>query len=165
MASALFYKTVRMGATPKEYLMARVKVDPVTGCWNWTESTFRMGHGRFSCVAIGPQMHASRGSWFIHKGDPGDMLVCHSCDNPPCCNPDHLFLGTYADNSEDCVSKGRHAYGVKQGRAKLNDEKVRAIRWLNGPGLMARKEIAGYAGVSVALIDQVMQGKIWSHVT
>lgn len=76
------------------------------GCWEWTGSRHRNGYGQF--YYRGPAM-AHRVSWELANGPvPDGMLVCHRCDNPPCVRPDHLFLGTQADNLVDMVSKGRH---------------------------------------------------------
>jgi hypothetical protein len=70
------------------------------GCWEWLAYRNRDGYGRFR--ALGTSI-AHRASWIIYRGDPGRLLVCHRCDNPPCVNPDHLFLGT----AKDAMRKGR----------------------------------------------------------
>lgn len=72
------------------------------GCWEWKGAKTKAGYGWFSAKI------ASRISWEIYRGKiPKDMLVCHKCDNPPCVNPDHLFLGTHKDNTLDMIKKGR----------------------------------------------------------
>lgn len=81
-------------------------VDRSGECWNWTGRTFR-GYGVFS--ANGTSYRAHRVAFLISADDlPDGLCVLHRCDNPSCCRPDHLFLGTYADNSHDMVAKGRH---------------------------------------------------------
>lgn len=92
-----------MSATTPENFLARTKLVP-SGCLEWTGCLNRGGYGR---VGRG-QHNASRVAYRLFKGDPGDLLVCHSCDNPICVNPEHLWLGTPSDNMRDCVSKGRH---------------------------------------------------------
>jgi len=82
------------------------------GCWLWTAGKFspvRHGFGRYGAFWVGGKMrYAHRVAWEIFIGDiPSDMNVLHSCDNPPCCNPEHLFLGTQLDNVRDMISKGR----------------------------------------------------------
>ena len=74
-------------------------------CWLWLGACDSAGYGRTTKAAI----PAHRLAWELTFGeDPGDLFVCHHCDNPPCCNPAHLFLGTSGDNSRDSVAKGRH---------------------------------------------------------
>lgn len=76
-------------------------------CWPWTEKTFAFGYGAFWDGTH--TMHAHRFLYIAINGPiPDDRFVCHRCDNPPCCNPGHLFLGTPKDNADDMVSKGRY---------------------------------------------------------
>ena len=80
------------------------------GCWLWSRSTTHGGYGQFG-VGSGPQrmMKAHRMAWLLTFGEiPNDLRVLHHCDNPPCVRPDHLFLGTLSDNSQDMVAKGRN---------------------------------------------------------
>lgn len=85
---------------------AKYVPEPNTGCWLWEGATIRSGYGRHNINGV--QMGAHRASWIIHNGDiPDGMHVCHKCDTPPCVNPDHLFLGTHADNMRDMQAKER----------------------------------------------------------
>lgn len=78
-----------------------------TDCWEWTRATNNIGYGMFR-VRKGIMRTAHRVSYELHKGDiPPGMCVCHTCDNPKCVNPDHLWLGTVQDNMDDKISKGR----------------------------------------------------------
>jgi hypothetical protein len=82
----------------------------ITGCFEWTSSLDGWGYGHIR-LEKGKKIRAHRFSYLNFKGEiPDGMLVCHSCDNPKCVNPDHLWLGTNKDNSEDMVKKGRHPW-------------------------------------------------------
>lgn len=95
---------------------------------------------------------------------PDGMEVLHRCDTPPCVNPEHLFLGTHADNMSDMVKKGRQCThrGVENGRAKLNDVKVREIKILVKQFSQVR--VAKMFGVNHRTVHLIAHGKRWSHV-
>ena len=82
--------------------------EPMSGCWLWIGAN--SGKGGYGQISINGRIkRAHRVSWELHRGFiPEGMLVCHHCDTPPCVNPDHLFVGTYSDNTIDSVKKGRH---------------------------------------------------------
>jgi DNA-binding NarL/FixJ family response regulator len=91
------------------------------------------------------------------------MVVCHRCDNPPCCNPRHLFLGTTAANVADRDAKQRQARGERIALARLTEESVREIRRLQARGFLHR-EIARQFNVSRPTISAVCSGRTWRHV-
>lgn len=95
-----------------------------------------------------------------HGPIPDGMCVCHHCDNRACINPDHLFLGTYADNAHDMIAKGRNSIGMKHGSAKLTDDDIMAIR--SATGLM--RHMAKKYGVSRQEISYIRAGKMWKHI-
>jgi predicted DNA-binding protein (UPF0251 family) len=98
------------------------------------------------------------------------MLVCHACDNPPCVNPDHLFLGTARDNCIDMMRKGRHYAGSRENmprgskhwNSKLSEYEVRKIRERVMAG-EKQKDLASELGVSRATISEVVNRKLWRH--
>jgi DNA-binding NarL/FixJ family response regulator len=103
---------------------------------------------------------ANKVSWLIHNGGSlgPDDVVLHKCDNPPCVNPDHLFLGTQGDNNKDMTLKGRNP------RAKITPETVLEIRELREEGLQ-HKEIAARVGLARNTVTNILNGKRWGYVT
>lgn len=143
-------------------------VEKTDTCWVWTGKSSRRGYAEIS-VRLGSGQHVyemvHRVSWRLHYGPiPDGLLVCHHCDNRLCIRPDHLFLGTYLDNSRDMVAKNRQAFGERQGGSKLTESDVRAVRARYSDGGITQATIALEYGVSEALIAQITQRKIWTHV-
>jgi hypothetical protein len=131
-------------------------------CWWWTACRLPAGYGRFS--VNGRMVLAHRYVYELVYGiDPGDLQVLHTCDNPSCCNPAHLFLGTQADNMADMEAKGRQSRGIDRPAAKLTEEGVREARRLSADGWSQRK-IADKLGVNQATIWFVLNGKTWKDV-
>jgi hypothetical protein len=137
----------------------RICVDRSTECWEW-----KGGYDRNSEYGVltwaGKSLRAHRVAWALHwnSGEMPhrDSFVCHRCDNPACCNPDHLFLGTAADNVRDMVSKGRNRHGEMHDMAKLTDAEVRAIRVL-GPS-MDHAEIARRFNITERYVKAICLG-------
>jgi hypothetical protein len=126
------------------------------GCLLWPGGKTKRGYG-----TTGRRYLAHRVSFAIHKGAiPTGRLVCHSCDNPSCVNPDHLFLGTDAENSADMVKKGRSASRDRHSQAKLTTASATAIRREAADGV-PRKELAARYGVSKSTVRSVIVGELW----
>lgn len=98
-----------------------------SGCIEWRGRTMRKGYGAFDWHGK-TNVGAHRIAWELTYDDPGSQWVLHHCDNPPCVNPDHLFLGDHDINTADKVAKGRQVAGVEHGRAKLSTAEVEEIR-------------------------------------
>lgn len=160
------------------------KVDKSGGpntCWPWTAGKCTGGYGSFRLSSThGDRAH--RVAYMLSIGPiPNGKIVCHSCDNPPCCNPKHFWIGTNADNVADRVSKGRssggrasgsangaHRHpecfrGTRNGQAKLTEADVIAIRIAGNKGQIQRR-IAEQFKVSPALICMILQRRLWSHL-
>lgn len=136
-----------------------------TDCWLWTGMTFT-SNGRARISLGGKTTLAARVSYLVFKRLPiGELLVCHSCDNILCVNPEHLWLGTCADNSRDMSEKGRTRLqdGVLNNQAKLTGRQVKSIRSRCRNGEL-QKHIAKEFGVSASLIGLIHRRKIWKHV-
>jgi hypothetical protein len=130
------------------------------GCWLWTGTKSRSGYGVFWIE--GKNKRAHRVSYEIHKGQiPTGSEVCHCCDNRACVNPDHLFLGTHADNVADMIKKGRHARGSGKRSAKLTEADVLNI--IASPDVPAL-DLAQRYGVSRSRISLIRSGKSWAHL-
>lgn len=162
-------RATRVGSA-NERLLSRVEKDTVTGCWNWTGSKNSKGYGYLGgkingkrYVPAGQNMLAHRVSWIVHVGDIPDSdaahgtVVMHKCDNPACINPDHLQLGTQADNVRDMVEKGRRPprkvkCGVEHHRTAVTSQAdIDLICSTQGD----TKALAEKLGVSISTIKKV----------
>lgn len=161
-------------------------------CWPWMLGRRR---GKYGKVVVGDRSFQShRVAYAIAKGDPGGLLVRHSCDNPPCCNPAHLAVGTYAENSLEMVAKGRSlsgdrnpsrtkpeclrrganhpfvidpsrtARGEAHGNARFTNADIIQIRADYDSGLKSSPQIARERGCGKNTIIRIVQRIFWKHV-
>ncbi len=133
-------------------------------CWEWTGTRQTQGYGKI-INEYGQLETTHRVAWRLFRSPiPKGMLICHHCDNPPCVNPDHLFVGTHHDNMADCMAKGRQDGGRGEGHgcAKLNENQVREIRRLSRE--LPTKEIAARFRISLALVGFIRLRKRWKDV-
>lgn len=138
------------------------KVDSGTDfqCWPWTGTQNVAGYGRM--VVESTLIPAHRIAYTLINGEiPSGQLVRHRCDNPICCNPKHLETGSYQDNSDDAVQRGRTAYGVKNSRSKLTEEQIKYIR--TNPDKLLQKEIAAMFGMATSSISYIVNGRSWKY--
>lgn len=134
----------------------------VDECWEWQGPMQGWGYGALSFQ--GQKFGAHRVAYELHNGPiPDGMQVCHTCDNPPCCNPSHLFLGSNDDNVRDRTLKGRSARGERVHNAKLTRKDVVKIRSLVQAGV-SRQEIAKRYGITDGYVGRLARRKAWRHV-
>lgn len=137
-------------------------------CWLWQgtkRSPNKCGlvYGDFGITQDGRQVayRAHRLSYiFTHGEIPDGYDICHSCDNPLCVNPNHLWAGTRKENMQDAVSKDRHTRGERVGISKLNEDMVRMIRASN----KTTAELSEELGMDYTNIMRVRSGERWAHV-
>ncbi len=147
------------------------KIQKTSSCWLWqgtTNGTAGYGSFRVGSMKDGSRRKilAHRFSYKLHKNQiPEKLIVCHSCDNPLCVNPEHLFLGTHKDNMQDCCSKGRISKGEHRPKSKLTNQQVEYIRKVFtlrhskfGGAALARR-----FGVCHQLIHRIVRGKTWKQ--
>jgi hypothetical protein len=138
------------------------KIDrPPIGCWEWTASRTSLGYGKIGTTRSVWEF-AHRIMWMlVHGPIPDGHIICHRCDNPPCVNPDHLFLGSHLDNFRDSQSKKRHAHGERHGGAKLSEAEAQQI--LADPTAVGR-HLAKAHNVSPATICLLRKRETWRHL-
>lgn len=143
------------------------KVDQSGGadvCWPWLAARQVGLYGVFH-PEHGKTVRAHRYALELSLGRKlaGREMACHRCDNPPCCNPIHLFAATHAENMRDMVEKGRSQRGAVHVEAVLTDEQVLAIRHLGAAG-ERQADIAAQYGVGISLISMILRGNRWAHI-
>lgn len=159
-------KRVILGRPPTP-VMVRFwnQVRKTDNCWEWIGAKDGDGYGQFTTTNK-KNNRAHRFSYEIHKGPIAKGLrVLHSCDNPSCVNPNHLSLGTDADNLKDAINKGRlKLKGEHNPSSKLTENQVREIRELRKSGVSI-KDIAARYKVSDFPIRGIINGTRWKHVS
>ena len=177
LAERFWSKVDKNGPVPEH----RPELGP---CWIWTGDHLKRGYGLLS-FGRGPtrkRILAHRISWELHYGrlPEGKPFVCHTCDNPPCCRPDHLFAGSDADNQRDMVAKGRNqrgdnhwsrrmpnrvARGVSKRDSKLTEDEVRAIRTRHATKGDSYRVLSQEYGISSSAIQAIVNRRNWKHLT
>lgn len=150
-----------VGGTPLERLMRSVAFGG-SQCWYWVGAMHKLGYGMLPALN---ESKAHRVAYRVFKGEiPAGMHVLHSCDTRCCVNPDHLCLGTHADNMADMAAKGRakvvRKYGESNPMAKLTAEAVREMRLAKAGG-ERQSNIARRFGVSPMTVSRAVRGETW----
>lgn len=148
-----------MQKTPEERFWAKVDKRGPDDCWEWTSSRLPKGYGRFGSTLAHRYVYE-----LTHGREAAEgVVIRHTCDNPPCVNPAHLIAGTYKDNTDDMMRRGRGPIGARQGCSKLTEENVREIRARAAEG-EGHQEIADRFGVTRSNVSAVVRRDRWSHV-
>lgn len=158
---------------PAHYLTQRIaKPTGELGCWLWTGARYTKGYG-VACHRSKRQA-AHRLSYQLHYGPiPEGYQVCHKCDNPPCVNPLHLFLGTATDNMRDMAAKGRDGAhtkpekvrrGSEAGQARLTDAQVIEIRARYDAGEIGMYQLSRQYGISKSQAGRIVRREAWTHL-
>lgn len=174
--------------TDAERFFNLVMPEPNSGCWLWYANTYPLGYGCFKYK--GRTVRAHRWAYNHFVGPiPEGIYVCHRCDIKCCVNPDHLFLGTHADNTADMVRKGRHSWakdreramagirkacevqrqtgsravGERMPNAKFVEAEIKDVRLLSKSG-WSNSQIARKFGVSRPAIWAIVNNRAWKHV-
>lgn len=153
----------------------RVAAANQKGCMEWTGHRIKGGYGRIH--EAGAYTLAHRKAWILTHGEiplseghHGTLVVCHSCDNPPCCNPEHLFLGTQQANVADrdakgrCRTTGNKSLGQQRASAKLTENDIVEIRQLRQSGVTT-VALAKRYGVHHSVISRAARAVTWPHIS
>ena len=157
---------MKKGTPWEERFWTKVDRRGVDECWEWTAQRCANGYGRFAAIR-GKTTLAARWAYMFHHGVDlnSKEFVCHSCDNPPCCNPAHLWLGDHKSNSADMARKGRASreptgIGETHSCAKIKERDVHYIR----ASCLTNKHLATELGLTAAAIYNIRHRKTWRHV-
>lgn len=149
--------------TPENFWSFVAISDPES-CWEW-QGPVEQGRGRFMYQR--KRYLAPRWAWELHHDAkiPDDMCACHHCDNPLCCNPHHIFVGTWADNNRDRANKGRSTRGSEHPKSRLSEGDVLSIRRRYAAGeSWWRIWKSDYAHVKQSSVDAIVHRRNWKHL-
>ena len=140
-------------------------LEPNGDCLDWTCGKHRQGYGLTNNPELKKMVTTHRMAYELEFGDiPKDMHVLHKCDNPPCCNPEHLFLGTHKDNMLDMKEKGRSSTGIDNGMRVLTEEQVLEMRRLYPTGDYTMKKLGKMFNTTLGNVSHIIKRERWKHI-
>ncbi len=151
--------------TVEQRFWDKVDIQGVEDCWVWTAGT-RNGYGQIGVLGKIPYAH--RVGWELVYGPiPNGFCVLHSCDNPPCCNPEHWFLGTHQDNMNDKELKNRHNRPRRKPplprKTQLTLQQVNQIRFLYRTQCILQRDLSRVFDVNISQISRIVNWKVWKR--
>ena len=156
----------RYEKSTEQRFLGKFQTQGIHDCWNWTAAILPGKNGGYGAFKVGADcimntIRAHRYSYFYHFGiNPRRRCVLHTCDNRKCVNPNHLFLGSRADNADDMCKKGRQCRGESRPLSKLTDDAVRSIRMTDE----STGALASRFNVSPSAISMARNHRTWRHV-
>lgn len=166
-----------------ERFWAKVDIRSENECWPWKTTLDYDGYGFFHVPIPTPEkylkLQAHRIAFYLEYGvDLGPLLACHRCDNPPCCNPEHFFVGTKADNQRDAALKGRIPSGSEWARVHAGEIKPVLCGEINANAILTteqvleirsrrsepRKHLGAEFGISWRYVQKIIDRKRWRHI-
>ncbi len=154
-----------MYANKPEDVWKRINKKSDEECWNWIGVISKTGYGH---MRINYKHHLVHRIVYkeICGSIPEGMCVLHKCDNRSCCNPKHLYIGTYKDNSCDMINRGRKAsqIGEKNNASKLTNEEINQIKFLFSTGKYFQKELGKMFGVTQSNISCIVRDVTWKFI-
>lgn len=168
----------KVQGSAEDRFWAKVDRHGADECWEWTAHRQRQGYGQFAMDRGGTRWRTEMAHRvaleFSGVEVPADRLACHHCDNPPCCNPAHLYVGTHGDNARDREQRSawsltmlrpeQRSRGESIGTAKLDEDSVREIRRLYDAGAISQARLGEMFGVHQTKISEVVRRRTWKHV-
>lgn len=149
----------------KDRILNDIRINKETECWEWQKAKRNSdGYGTTTYLGITYSVHRLSYELFVSEIPPNKQIL-HSCDNPCCCNPIHLRIGTNYDNVQDRQKRNRQAKGITHGRHKLTEEEIISIRNLYATGKYIQQDIADEFNVSRSHICNILKNKFWKHIT
>lgn len=161
----MYRHNIGEGDTFVDRFWSRVRKGDNDDCWEWAGSAFtRGGYGVAQLTVDGRKLRFShRVAYYLSTGNVPSLMILHSCDNPKCCNPQHLREGTSQDNKNDAVLRDRHARGERVNTSKITERDVLALREMYDKG-KTKTELAQIFNITLSTVSRIVSRQYWKHI-